>query len=116
MRREKELERGGPVGEWYVTSSFYWSGGSLCALITRTRAYTHTRTHSGLSDAELQDLGVFDSNHRRTILHKVQSGGMDSDLDNVLTDLTSVIADLEAFTVVRGMGGEERCEGGWGKE
>ena len=33
-------------------------------------------------------------------MHKAQSGGDTDDLDNVLSDLTSVIADLEAFTVV----------------
>lgn len=42
---------------------------------------------------------MFDANHRRSILHKAQAGS-EADLDNVLTDLTSVIADLEAFTVV----------------
>ena len=44
---------------------------------------------------------MFDGNHRRSILHKAQSEqGGEADLDNVLTDLSSVIADLEAFTVV----------------
>ena len=52
-----------------------------------------------LDDARLQSLGVFDANHRRSILHKAQAAS-EADLDNVLTDLTSVIADLEAFTVV----------------
>ena len=56
-------------------------------------------THRALDDARLQSLGVFDGNHRRSILHRAQAGA-DADLDNVLTDLTSVIADLEAFTVV----------------
>ena len=44
---------------------------------------------------------MFDGNHRRMILHKLQTGEVTGgDLDNVLVDLTSVIADLEAFTVV----------------
>ena len=55
----------------------------------------------GLDDGRLQALGVFDGNHRRSILHKVQAGESgELDLDNVLIDLSSVIADLEAFTVV----------------
>ena len=61
--------------------------------------HTHTRS---LDDGGLQFLGVFDGNHRRTILRKAQSGA-EADLDSVLTDLTSVIADLEAFTVVSHM-------------
>lgn len=63
--------------------------------------HTLPPTSSGLNEVRLDSLGVFDGNHRRSILHKAQSGGGDGmDLDNVLTDLTSVIADLEAFTVV----------------
>ena len=63
--------------------------------------HVHARARRGLDDYRLQSLGVFDGNHRRSILHKTQSGlGGEADLDNVLTDLSSVIADLEAFTVV----------------
>ena len=60
---------------------------------------TFPHAHRSLDDARLQSLGVFDGNHRRSILHKVAAGS-EADLDSVLTDLTSVIADLEAFTVV----------------
>lgn len=68
--------------------------------LTPSRSLPFSHTLRGLDDSRLQSLGVFDSNHRRSILHKAQSGaGAELDLDNVLTDLSSVIADLEAFTV-----------------
>jgi hypothetical protein len=63
--------------------------------------------HRSLDDARLQSLGVFDANHRRSIMHKVAAVS-EADLDSVLTDLTSVIADLEAFTVVSHVS-EEVC-------
>ena len=59
-----------------------------------------THTHRGLNEDRLQSLGVFDANHRRSILHKAQAVSDTVDLENMLTDLSSVIADLEAFTVV----------------
>ena len=55
--------------------------------------------HRSLDDGRLLSLGVFDGNHRRSIVHKAQAA-TEADLDSMLTDLTSVIADLEAFTVV----------------
>jgi hypothetical protein len=60
--------------------------------------YSSVDSLGSLDEARLQSLGVFDANHRRAIMHKAQAGA-EADLDNVLTDLTSVIADLEAFTV-----------------
>ncbi len=44
-------------------------------------------------------IGVFDANHRRAILSKAHES-VASDFDSMLGDLTSVIRDLESFTVV----------------
>ncbi len=58
-------------------------------------------THSSLDDSSLLSLGVLDSNHRRAILNKSGPGdSIDDDFDNMLGDLSSVIKDLEMFTVV----------------
>ncbi len=55
---------------------------------------------SSLDDSKLLGLGVLDSNHRRAILHKVGGETMEDDFDNMLGDLSSVIKDLEMFSVV----------------
>lgn len=56
---------------------------------------------SSLDDNTLLSLGVLDSNHRRAILHKASPGdSVDQDFDNMLGDLSSVIKDLEMFSVV----------------
>jgi hypothetical protein len=68
------------------------------AAIMEGSGYTTVESLGSLDDARLQSLGVFDANHRRSIMHKVAAVS-EADLDSVLTDLTSVIADLEAFTV-----------------
>lgn len=57
---------------------------------------------SSLDDSKLLGLGVLDSNHRRAILHKSGAGEtLEDDFDNMLGDLSSVIKDLEMFSVVR---------------
>ncbi len=44
---------------------------------------------------------MLDSNHRRAILYKSGPGdSIDEDFDNMLGDLSSVIKDLEMFSVV----------------
>lgn len=43
-------------------------------------------------------IGVYDGNHRRAIVNKASAAT--SDFDSMLGDLSSVIRDLEAFTVV----------------
>ena len=43
---------------------------------------------------------MFDANHRSAILNKA-TGGFSDDFDSMLGDLSSVIKDLESFTVVR---------------
>ncbi len=52
-----------------------------------------------LDDGSLAVLGVYDGNHRRAIISKAHEA-VASDFDNMLGDLSSVIRDLEAFTVV----------------
>ncbi len=44
-------------------------------------------------------MGILDANHRRAILNKI-SPGVDDDFNNMLGDLSSVIKDLECFSVV----------------
>ena len=69
----------------------YWCDhGVMCALLFC----------SALDDDKLTVLGVFNANHRRAILNKASSA-ITSDFDDMLGDLSSVIKDLEAFTVVR---------------
>lgn len=57
-----------------------------------------------LNDYELTNIGILDANHRRAILHKISSGGgggnVDEDFNSMLGDLSSVIKDLECFSVV----------------
>ena len=55
---------------------------------------------SSLDDQTLLALGVLDSNHRRAILHKASPMDIEQDFDNMLGDLSSVIKDLEMFSVV----------------
>ena len=52
-----------------------------------------------LNDNKLIDVGILDSNHRRAILNKINPG-VDQDFNNMLGDLSSVIKDLECFSVV----------------
>ena len=54
---------------------------------------------STLDDQKLLGIGVLDANHRRAILHKATSN-VDDDFSNMLGDLSSVIKDLEMFSVV----------------
>lgn len=61
--------------------------------------HTHTRSPRSLNDNLLIDLGVLDANHRRVILNKATSS-VDMDFDSMLGDLSSVIKDLETFSVV----------------
>lgn len=55
-----------------------------------------------LNDHELTNIGILDANHRRAILHKASGGGMEDDFSSMLGDLSSVIKDLECFSVVSG--------------
>ena len=54
-----------------------------------------------VTDHQLVDIGILDANHRRAIISKA---GVDPDIDddfnNMLGDLSSVIKDLECFSVV----------------
>ena len=52
-----------------------------------------------LTDYDLTNVGILDANHRRAILNKIQPG-VDEDFNNMLGDLSSVIKDLECFSVV----------------
>lgn len=52
-----------------------------------------------LNDHELTNIGILDANHRRAILNKI-GGAVDDDFSNMLGDLSSVIKDLECFSVV----------------
>ena len=57
--------------------------------------------HRTLNDNKLIELGVLDSNHRRAILSKASGAGdFSDDFDSMLGDLSSVIKDLETFSVV----------------
>ena len=68
--------------------------------------HSHTcTTHRRLSDYDLTSIGILDANHRRAIVNKASSSsGADDDFNNVLGDLSSVIKDLEFFSVVRTRG------------
>ena len=68
----------------------------MCAHI---RYHPYYPTIRSLNDNTLIDLGVLDANHRRVILNK-SSPNVDMDFDSMLGDLSSVIKDLEAFSVV----------------
>ena len=49
----------------------------------------------------LTEIGILDANHRAAILHKAGSNvGLEDDFNNMLGDLSSVIKDLECFSVV----------------
>ncbi len=73
---------------------------ALC-VFTLTSCCLSTHVHSSLDDSTLLSLGVLDSNHRRAILYKSGPGdSIDEDFDNMLGDLSSVIKDLEMFSVV----------------
>ena len=53
-----------------------------------------------LTDYDLTNVGILDAHHRRAILNKLQPVGLDEDFNNMLGDLSSVIKDLECFSVV----------------